>query len=275
MKRIKVSLGVLLFCTVLMAQKKDVECVTFRKGFDEFPLPGKGTITLTDGMQIPGEFRSGMVVKMDKWQWYDKKNQLHQIKKKDVKRVEFYPDKQFVDKDIEVDVSINIGGKSATDVESKNLPFNITQFKDFDTEKFYQAVVLERVVKSIGKNGDEKSDLMLLVNNGFDSKYKVYVPLGAKQVSFGRELNIPGMLLGIGKEMGDYYKTIRVQKVGAKESVVLKNPALFSFWIGSFRNKEFVDLFGDNTRFMQECYPKSMKRKFKYTPEFFWVYDHL
>ncbi len=272
MNRCKFFAVLIMISSIVFSQSKDVECVKFREGFDKFPLPGKGTITLLDGTKIKGEFKQGMLIKFDKWQWYDTEGKVHEIKKKDVERVYFYPDEKFMDKNIEINVSLSVGNKKMEEVEQKNLPFNIKQFKDFDQEKYYKPVVLERVVKSVNNKGKENADLMLLVNNGFDSKYKVYVPLGAHQISYGRELNIPGMIMGIGQEMGDYYKAIRVKKVGETQSSVIKYPGGIPFLFGKFRDKEFVDLFGSNQEFMQ-CYPKSFKRKFKYTPEFFWVYN--
>ncbi len=207
MKKVKLMMGLLLLGSMMFAQKPTVECVSFREGFDKFPLPGKGTITLTNGKSIPGEFRQGMTIKMMKWQWYDNSGKLHEIKEDEVQRVEFTPDEKFVDKDIEIAVNISIGGKSAGSVEQKNLPFNITQFKDFGQEKYYKPLVLERVVKSINKKGEEKADLMVLVNNGFAHKYKVYVNLGAQQKSFNRDASLFNLLFG-GGEMGDYYKGI-------------------------------------------------------------------
>jgi hypothetical protein len=262
-----------LFClsSIIWAQKPTTECVAFREGFDKFPLPGKGTITLISGESIEGSFEQGMTVKMNKWQWHGKDGKLHEIKADDVARVVFYPDMKFVDKDLEVSVNISIGGKSASNVEQKNLPFNITQFSSFDKKKYYTPVILEKVITNISKKGKETSKLMLLVNNGFDQKYKVYVDLGAKQVSFGREFSIGSLLFG-GGEMGDFYTAFRVVKNGEKQSQLIKKPAGIPFLFGAFRNKEFVDLFGENQDFMG-CYPKSMKRKFKYTPEFFWLYN--
>ncbi len=271
MRKLQLLLGLLFLAVAAFAQKPTFECVNFREGFDKFPLPGKGTITLNSGESIEGEFRQGMVIKMNKWQWFDTAGQLHQIKEKDVQRVVFFPDPTFVDKDIEIAVNISVGGNNMENIEQKNLPFNVTQFKDFDQKKFYEPLILERVVKSVNNKGDEKSGLMVLLNNGFDSKYKVYVNLGAHSKAFGEKVTLFNLLFG-GGEMGKYYKAIRVLKVGEKESMVISEPALFSFWFGKFRNKEFVKLFGDNADFMA-CYPKSMKRKFKYTPEFFWVYD--
>ncbi|MCW3786963.1 hypothetical protein [Plebeiibacterium sediminum] len=272
MKRSKIFAMLFMICSVGFSQSKDVECVKFRDGFDKFPIPGKGTITLLDGTKIKGEFKQGTLVKFDKWQWYDTKGEVHEIKKKEVERVDFYPDEKFVDKDIEININLSVGNKTTGDVGQKDLPFNIKQFKDFDQEKYYKPLILERVVKSVNGKGKESADLMLLVNNGFDSKYKVYVPLGAHQISYGRDLNIPGMIMGIGQEMGDYYKAVRVKKVGETQSRVIKYPGGIPFLFGKFRNQEFVDLFGSNPDFMQ-CYPKSFKRKFKYTPEFFWVYN--
>jgi len=271
MRKVQLIGFFMLLCTLAFAQKPNVECVKFRDGFDKFPLPGKGKITLLDGKVIPGEFRQGMTVKMNKWQWYDKKGKLHPIKAKEVARVDFYPDQKFVDKNIEVNIGISIGGKDAGKVEQKNLPFNIKQFKNFDEKKYYAPLVLERVVTSINKKGKEKAKLMVLVNNGFDHKYKVYVSLGHHMNSFGREFSISSLIFG-NTEMGDYYNAFRVLKVGEKESVLVRKPSGISFLFGGFRNKEFVKLFGDNEAFMA-CYPKSFKRKFKYTPEFFWVYD--
>lgn len=271
MKKINLLLLMLFSFTILWGQKPTTECVAFRDGFDKFPFPGKGTITLVSGQKIKGEFKEGLLIKMFKWQWYDTKGQLHEIKPDDVARVELLPDTKFLDKEIELNVNISIGGKSTSKVQQKNLPFNIDQFATFDRDKYYKPVVAERVVTKIGKDGKEKSKLMLLVNNGFDSKYKVYVNFGAKPISFGRGINLYSLLFG-GGEMGDYYKSYRVVRVGEKKSMVLKKPALIPFLIGAFRNKEFVDLFGDSSDFMA-CYPKSFKRKFKYVPEFFWVYN--
>ena len=272
-KKIKSLLFFIGFATALLAQKPTVECVSFRDGFEKFPLPGTGEITLNSGQSIKGEFKQGMTVKLFKWQWHGKDGKLYEIKEDDVKRVVFNPDMKFVDKDIEIDVDISIGGKSATGVEDKNLPFNIPQFGSFDKEKHYKPVTLERVTTDISKKGKESSKLMVLVNNGFDQKYKVYVDLGGhKQLSFGRDFNLFSMLFG-GGEMGDYYDSFRVVKQGETLSQLIKKPGGISFLLGGFRTKEFVQLFGDNPDFMA-CYPKSMKRKFKYTPEFFWVYNH-
>ncbi len=272
MKKFKFLTLLVFVSSMIFAQSKDVECVKFRNGFDKFPIPGKGTIKLLDGTEIKGEFKQGVLIKFDKWQWYDTNGKVHEIKKKDVDRVEFIPDEKFLDKDIELNINLSIGNKNLSEVEQKNLPFDIKQFKDFDQEKYYKPVILERVVKSVSGKGKEESDLMLLVNNGFDNKYKVYVSLGAHQISYGRDLNLAGMLMGIKNEMGDYYKAIRVKKVGETKSFVVKYPGGIPFLFGKFRNKEFVDLFGSNSSFM-DCYPKSFKRKFKYTPEFFWVYN--
>lgn len=269
----KIKLLILMVCSVSMAwaQKPTVECVAFRQGFDNFPIPGKGTITLISGESIKGEFQQGLTVKMDRWQWHGDDGQLHQIKAKDVQRVVFSPDMKFVDKDIAIHVGINIGGKSSSDIQNKNLPFNIPQFDSFNREKYYKPLILERVVTSISKKGKQNSRLMVLVNNGFDSRYKVYVDLGQKPTSFGRGLNPFSLLFG-GGETGNYYKSFWVLKKGAPQSIRIKQPAGIPFLFGAFRNKEFVDLFSDNPDFMS-CYPKSFKRKFKYTPEFFWVYD--
>lgn len=269
-KRIKI-LSFLVGVTSTLLAQTPIECVSFRDGFDKFPLPGKGVITLNSGESIKGEFKQGMTIKMNKWQWHGDDGKLHEIKEKDVKRVVFSPDMKFVDKDIAIDVSISIGGKSATDVKNKNLPFNITQFDSFDKEKYYTPLILERVVTSISSKGKESSKLMVLVNNGFDSKYKVYVDLGVKKLEFGKDFQITDLLFG-GGEMGDYYDAFRVVKQGAEVSQLIKKPGKIPFLFGKFRNKEFVKLFGDNPDFMA-CYPKSFKRKFKYTPEFFWVYD--
>lgn len=271
MKKVKLLFLMLFSVTMMWGQKQSTECVAFRDGFDSFPCPGKGTIILVSGEKIEGEFKEGLTVKLMKWQWYDTKGQLHEIKPADVARVELLPDMKFVDKDVELNVNISIGGKSASEVHQKNLPFNIDQFDTFDKDKYYKPVVIEKVVTNITKKGKEKSKLMLLVNNGFDSKYKVYVDFGAKPLSFGREFNIFSMLFG-GGEMGDYYDSYRIVKVGEKESVLIKKPGGIAFLFGAFRNKEFVDFFGDSSDFMA-CYPRSFKRKFKYVPEFFWVYD--
>ncbi|MFA8435308.1 MAG: hypothetical protein ACEPOZ_12390 [Marinifilaceae bacterium] len=271
MRKVQLIGFFMLLCTLVFAQKPNVECVKFRDGFDNFPLPGKGKITLLDGKVIPGEFRQGMTVKLFKWQWYDKKGKLHQILPKQVARVDFYPDQKFVEKNIEVNIGINIGGKDACKVESKNLPFNIKQFKNFEKKKYYSPLVLERVVTQINRKGKEKAKLMVLVNNGFDHKYKVYVDLGHHLTSFGRDFSFTNLIFG-NKEMGDYYRSFRVVKVGEKKSILLRKPSGISFLFGAFRNKEFVELFGENKEFMA-CYPRSFKRKFKYTPEFFWVYD--
>lgn len=270
-KRIKILSFLVGVTSTLLAQNPTVECVSFRDGFDKFPLPGKGVITLNSGESIKGEFKQGVTIKMNKWQWYGTDGKLHEIKEADVQRVVFNPDMKFVDKDIAVDVSISIGGKSATDVKNKNLPFNISQFDSFDKEKHYTPLILERVVTNISSKGKESSKLMVLVNNGFDSKYKVYVDLGHKKSEFGKEFNLFNLLFG-GGEMGDYYSSFRVTKQGTNESQIIKKPAGIPFLLGAFRNKEFVELFGENPDFMA-CYPKSFKRKFKYTPEFFWVYD--
>jgi len=272
-KRIKILLFLVGLTTTLFAQKPTVECVSFRDGFDKFPLPGTGVITLNSGESIKGEFKQGMTIKMNKWQWHGADGKLHEIKEKDVKRVVFSPDMTFVDKDIAIDVSINIGGKSASEVKNKNLPYNITQFDSFDKKKNYTPLILERVVTNISSKGKETSKLMVLVNHGFDSKYKVYVDLGHKKSEFGKDFQLTDLLFG-GGEMGDYYNSFRVVKQGVKESVLIKKPHIIPFVFGKFRNKEFVKLFGDNPDFMS-CYPKSFKRKFKYTPEFFWVYDQI
>ncbi len=271
-KRIKI-LGVLIGLTsVLWAQNPTVECVSFRDGFEKFPLPGTGVITLRSGESIKGEFKQGMTIKMNKWQWHGTDGELHQIKEADVQRVVFNPDMKFVDKDIAINVGISIGGKNASDVSNKNLPFNISQFDSFNKEKYYKPLILERVVTKVSAKGKENSQLMLLVNNGFADKYKVYVSLGHMKSEFGKDFNLFSLLFG-GGEMGDYYSSFRVQKKGTRESLLIKKPGLIPFLFGSFRNKEFVELFGDNPDFMA-CYPKSFKRKFKYTPEFFWVYNH-
>ena len=54
-----------------------------------FPLFQKESITLTDGKTIKGEFREGMLIKMFKWQWYDTKGKLHELKEGDVQKVVF------------------------------------------------------------------------------------------------------------------------------------------------------------------------------------------
>jgi len=92
-----------------------------------------------------------------------------------------------------------------------------------------------------------------------------------KTTSFGQGLNPFSLLFG-GGETGNYDKSFRVVKEGHPQSLLIKQPGGIAFLFGAFRNKEFVDLFSDNPDFMA-CYPKSFKRKFKYTPEFFWVYD--
>ncbi len=271
MKKLQILGALLLLCSMAFAQKPTTECVTFRKGFDQFPIPGKGTITMLDGTKIEGEFRQGATVLMNKWQWHDTKGQLHKIKAKEVARVDFEPDMKFVDKDIEININLSIGGKDASAVTQKNLPFNIKQFENFDQKKYYTPVIIERVVTKVNRKGKESAKLMVLVNNGFDSKYKVYVDFGAKMSSFGRSFSVWDLFFG-GTEMGDFYTAFRTVKTGENESQLIKKPGLIKFWLGGFRNKEFVELFGDNAAFM-ECYPKSMKRKFRYTPEFFWVYD--
>ncbi|PWH85013.1 hypothetical protein [Brumimicrobium oceani] len=273
---LKTSVNFLIFILMssfMWAQAPTQECVSFRDGFEKFPLPGKGEITLNSGETIEGEFKQGMTIKMNKWQWHGKDGNLHEIKEVDVNRVVFYPDMQFVDQDITVDVNISIGDKNLSQVVDKDLPYDIPQFSTFDKEEHYKPVILERVITDISKKGKEKSKLMVLVNNGFDAKYKVYVDLGgARQLTFGQDVTMVSMVKG-GGEMGSYYDAFRVVKQGEKMSQLIKKPGMVSFLIGGFRNKEFVQLFGDNPEFMA-CYPKSMKRKFKYTPEFFWVYNH-
>lgn len=271
-RKIKNLFFLFFLAPALWAQNPTTECVSFRDGVEKFPLPGNGTITLNSGKTIKGEFKQGITVKLNKWQWQGKDGKLYEIKENDVQRVIFYPDMQFVDKDIEIGINISIGGKSTSNVENKNLPFNITQFDSFDKKKYYEPIILERVITEVTRKGKEKSKLMVLVNNGFDKKYKVYVDLGGHpQISFGRDFNIYSLLFG-GGEMGDYYDSFRVVKQGETLSQLIKKPGLISFWLGKFRNKEFIDLFGDSPEFMS-CYPKSIKRKFKYTPEYFWVYN--
>lgn len=272
MKTFKILALLFLGSNMIFSQSKDIECVKFRDGIDKFPIPGKGTITLLDGTEVKGEFKQGVIIKFDKWQWYDTTGNIHEIKEKDVYKVEFIPDEKFIEKDIELSINLSIGNKNLSETEQKNLPFNIKQFKDFDYKKYYNPIILERVVKSVNSKGKEDSDLMLLINNGFDDKYKVYAPLGAHQVSYGKGFNLAGMLMGVKNEMGEYYKALRVQKVGETQSFVVKYPGGIPFLFGKFRNKEFVNLFGSCSAFM-DCYPNSFKRKFKYTPEFFWVYN--
>lgn len=270
-KQLKLFLIFFSLASTMFAQKPTAECVSFRDGVEKFPLPGKGKITLNTGKTIEGEFKQGMVIKMNKWQWHGNDGKLYEIKEKDVKRVFFYPDMKFVDKDVNITVDIKIGGNSS--VENKHLPYNISQFDSFDKKKHYEPIILERVVTKVSKEGEESSKLMVLVNNGFDEKHKIYIDLGIlEKSSFGKDLSLSSMIVG-GGEMGDYYSAFRVVKKGETLSRLIKKPALVSFWFGKFRNKEFVELFGDNPEFMA-CYPKSMKRKFKYTPEFFWVYNN-
>jgi hypothetical protein len=158
------------------------------------------------------------------------------------------------------DISININ--MGAQVVDKHLPFQIKQFKDFDQVKYYEPIILERI----------NDELMVQVNNGFDSKYKVFVKMGQKPIEYGKDFSLYDVIIG-GGEMGEYYRTMIVQNRETKENTRLKKPGLVNFWFGAFCKKEFVTLFEDNTAFM-ECYPKPMKRKFQYVPEFFWVYEH-
>jgi hypothetical protein len=274
MKRSLLALAmIMMIATVAFAAKPTIENVYFRGGHDEFPIVGKGTITLTDGTSIKGEFREGMQIKMFKWQWYDTKGKLHEIKEGDVQKVVFDWDpvwkKRALGPDIEINISLgNVGPK----IEPKNLPYNIKQFKDFDQVKYWEPIILERIP------GEKK--LMLQVNNGFDSKLKVYVPLGAKQTEFGYGMGdgIMEIIMTLIKGGGDCGKTYKVHWV-VKDDKTMKIRSKYntiSWWFGAFHKKEFEKLFGDSEE-MMEIYPKhwaGKHRSAKYFPEYVWVYDH-
>jgi len=260
----------LLFMTVLslsaFAQKPTVENMSFRNGDTKIPFPGKGTITTTAGKAIKGEFRQGMLVKMGKWQWYDTKGTLHQIKENDIQKVIFYPDQNELKKvngpDVEVNISLG-GNKSFV---PKTLEFSVAQPKDFDFVKSYEPIILERVTF---KNG--KSDLMVLVNNGFDSKIKAYVKRNSQITEYGKEFNLYSVLFG-GGESGKYYSSGLYLQKGDK-LYKMKKPALVKKWIKKpFRITDFETLFGDNKK-MMSFYPDFKQRKYENLAEYVWVND--
>lgn len=244
-------------------QKSTVENIYFREGVASFPTVGKGTITLNDGTKIKGEFKKGMLVKMNKWQWHDQSGKVHQIKAKNVQRVEFIEDAQVAAAREGLNIEINIKVGSNPTFVPKALDFPVQQFSDFDSEKHYEPIILERV----------GNKLMALVNNGFDAKYKIYVPIGVNPIEYGTGFSFYDLLFG-GGECGKYYKSLRVVNTKTGELTKLRKPALVPFWLGAFRNKTFTNLFGESEDFMNH-YPVSMKRKYRYMPEFIWVYNQI
>ncbi len=259
------ALIMLMIATALFAAKPTIENVYFRDGFDKFPTVGKGTITLESGKKIKGEFRQGMVVKMGKYQFYDAQGKVHQIEPKDVKAVVFHPDEKWQKAVNGPDIQININLPGfVPKLEPKSLPYNISQFKDFDQAKNWETVYLERV------NGQ----LMVEVNHGFDSKVKVFVPLGRHTADYGYVPKMSEMvhyLIFGGGEAGKEYKKMYVKK--GDQVVVVKHLSVWGRLVmGHFTKKEFVTLFGDDKEFM-DIYTKWWKRKPKYLPEYVWVYN--
>lgn len=251
------------------AQKSTVENICFRNGDATIPFPGKGSITLNTGENIKGEFRQGMMVKMNKWQWYDESGKLQEIKEADVKRIVFYPDQVELSKvkGPEIELNISLGGNKTFVPQS--IPFNIAQPKDFDFVKAYEPIVMDRVTFSNGK-----STLLVLVNNGWDSKIKVYVYPNKQQTEYGRDANLVNTFTG-GGEAGAYYnggayllKPDGTLYESGKDPGLLKEP-LFK----NFKKKRFERFFGDNEEFMA-LYPQK-ERKFKKLAEYVWVYNHL
>ena len=260
----KTIMVAIIMVTSLFAAKPTIENVVFRDGVDKFPVVGKGRITLTSGTTIKGEFRQGMLIKMSKWQWYDTKGKLHKLKEGDVQRIELIWDKEVKKAtegpDIEININLGVGPK----IEPKNLPYNIKQFKDFDQANYYEPIILERV------NGK----LMVQVNNDFDSKLKVFVPLGIQPKEYGYEMQVTDIVFDLifgGGQCGKKYSKLWIKK--GDDVVFVKKPGILNkLLFGKFSKKEFVTLFGDNEAFMS-IYPKPGKRKFNLMPEYIWVYN--
>ena len=204
---------------------------------------------------------------MFKYQWYDTKGKLHEFKEKEIQHVEFNWDLEAKKATQGPDIEINIDlGGIGPKVEPKNLPYNIKQFKDFDQATYYEPIILERI----------NDKLMVQVNNGFDSKLKVYVPLGAQPAEYGYGMGSSPMeiirtLIFGGGEAGKKYSKVYVKK--GDEIIVCKKPSIFGALItGKFVKKEFTKMFGDNEEVMA-LYPKKMKRKYELLPEYIWVYN--
>ncbi|MFO7940707.1 MAG: hypothetical protein R6U66_13250 [Bacteroidales bacterium] len=268
MKKIITILLTLLAFTAF-SQKATIENMAFRNGDAKIPFPGKGTITTLEGKVIKGEFRKGMMVKMNKWQWYDNNGKLHQIKKKEIKKIVFYPDPTELSKVNGPDVSVNISIGNNAGLTPKTLQFDVEQPKDFDFTKAYEPVIMERVEF---KNG--KSRLMVLVNNGYDSKIKAYVNPNRQLKEYGHDMSLFSLIFG-GGEVGAYYNGGLYLKKGDELYKLGRKPSLFAKWIKKpFRINDFELFFGDNEK-MIGFYPGFKTRKYENIAEYIWVYDRL
>ncbi|HDR04319.1 MAG TPA: hypothetical protein ENN84_03630 [Candidatus Marinimicrobia bacterium] len=121
--------------------------------------------------------------------------------------------------------------------------------------------------------------MMLQVNNGFDKKVKVFVPIGAKQTEYGYGLGdgIMEIIMTLIKGGGDAGKNYKVVWAVKGEDVykIKSTYGFFNRLFGTFHKKEFVKLFGDSEE-MMEIYPANWNgknRRAKYFPEYVWVYD--
>lgn len=254
-----------VFSLSAFAQKPTIENMSFRNGDAKIPFPGKGTITTNKGEVIKGEFRKGMEVKMGKWQWFDTKGNLHQIKEDDIKKVVFYPDPDELKKVNGPDVQVNISLGGNKSYVPKTLEFPVAQPKDFDFAKAYEPIILERVTFENGK-----SDLMVLVNNGFDKKIKAYVHRNTQIHEYGNSFSLYAMLFG-GGQTGKFYASGLYMLKGNKLYKTIK-PSVFGEWINKkFKVKSFETYFGDNPK-MMGFYPVKT-RKFSNLAEYVWVYD--